>query len=678
MQEKSSKNTTIALIAGIVLLLCCTCLLASGVGGYLLYRSMQTLPLPVTLPQNPFDFSTPTPAVNVTRQPVENIVNETLQTLEQTEVPINDPLELACRLEKKCNLSPTLNPPATPRQVGETDTFWVSNVDTTENFQVQATLRYVTPHLYFWVENGVKYNENELKTLADTFENKIYPTDREFFGSEWTPGIDGDPHIYILYVRGMGNSIAGYFSSADEIPPLAHEYSNAHEMFLFNADNTDLSNEFTYGVLAHEFQHMIHWYQDRNETSWMNEGFSEVAAFLNGYDPGGFDWMYIFNPDLQLNDWPNDQNATTPHYGASFLYLTYFLDRFGKEATQALVRDPQNGFDSVDNVLRQIQATDPLSGQPIGADDVFMDWAVTNFLQDGSVADRRYTYHNYTNAPQASPTETISTCPQSTLDRTVHQYGVDYIEIRCAGKWVLSFTGSTQTRLLPANPYSGSYAFWSNKGDMSDMTLTREFDFTAIQAPITLTYHTWYDLEKDYDYVYLEASEDGGVTWQILTTPSGTGEDPSGNSYGWGYNGTSNGWIEEQVDLSQFAGKKVQIRFEYVTDAAVNGEGFLVDDIRVAAAGYSSDFEADEGGWQANGFVRIQNALPQSFRLALIRQGRQTTVEMIPLNPDQTAEINLELNSGESAILVVSGTTRFTREQAAYQIEVRSARASAR
>ncbi|MGC8857253.1 MAG: choice-of-anchor J domain-containing protein, partial [Anaerolineae bacterium] len=286
-----------------------------------------------------------------------------------------------------------------------------------------------------------------------------------------------------------------------------------------------------------------------------------------------------------------------------------------------------------------------------------------------------YTYHNYTNAPQASPTETISTCPQSPLDRSVHQYGVDYIEIRCSGKWILSFTGSTQTRLIPADPYSGSYAFWSNKGDMSDMTLTREFDFTAIQAPITFTYHTWYDLEKDYDYVYLEASDDGGVTWQILTTPSGTAEDPSGNSYGWGYNGTSNGWIEEQVDLSQFAGKKVQIRFEYVTDAAVNGEGFLVDDVRIAAAGYSSDFEADGGGWQANGFVRVQNALPQSFRLALIRQGSQTTVEMIPLNPDQTAEINLELSSGESAVLVVSGTTRFTREQAAYQIEVRSAQA---
>ena len=187
----------------------------------------------------------------------------------------------------------------------------------------------------------------------------MYPTNREFFGSEWSPGIDGDEHIYILYARGIGFSIAGYFSSADETHPLAHEYSNAHEMFLFNADNTDLGDEFTYGVLAHEFQHMIHWYQDRNETSYLNEGFSEVAAFLNGYDIGGFDWLYSTNPDLQLNDWPNDPNATTPHYGAGFLYLTYFLDRFGEDATKALVKDPENGLDSVDNVLNQIGATDP-------------------------------------------------------------------------------------------------------------------------------------------------------------------------------------------------------------------------------------------------------------------------------------------------------------------------------
>jgi immune inhibitor A len=190
-----------------------------------------------------------------------------------------------------------------------------------------------------------------------------------------------------------------------------------------------------------------------------------------------------------------------------------------------------------------------------------------------------------------------------------------------------------------------------------------------VSAPIELSFRTWYDIETDWDYVYVEVSENG-ETWEILTTPSGTGTDPSGNSYGWGYTDVTGDWIEEKVDLSDYAGKKVFVRFEYVTDAAVNGEGFMVDDIAVEAAGYRSDFEADDGGWVAEGFVRIQNVLPQTFKLALIQSG-DSSVTMIPVNPDQTAEISISLGSGETAYLVVSGTTRFTREEASYQVEIR-------
>jgi hypothetical protein len=201
------------------------------------------------------------------------------------------------------------------------------------------------------------------------------------------------------------------------------------------------------------------------------------------------------------------------------------------------------------------------------------------------------------------------------------------------------------------------------------MTLTREFDFTQVSGPIALNYYTWYDLETDYDYVYLEVSENG-ETWQLITTPSGTDKDPSGNSYGWGYNGVTNGWVEESVDLSQYAGKKVFVRFEYVTDAAVNGEGFLLDDVTVDALNYRSDFETDSGGWVPEGFVRVKNVLPQTFRLALILS-RDSSVQMIPVDSGQTAEIPLSLEGDDAAFLVVTGTTRFTREPASYQIEIR-------
>jgi hypothetical protein len=46
-------------------------------------------------------------------------------------------------------------------------------------------------------------------------------------------------------------------------------------------------------------------------------------------------------------------------------------------------------------------------------------------------------------------------------------------------------------------------------------------------------------------------------------------------------------------------------------------------------------------------------------------------VTNIELNPDQTVEIPLSLETGEEAVLIVAGTARFTTIPAAYQIEVR-------
>ncbi|MCK7526943.1 MAG: immune inhibitor A [Ignavibacteriales bacterium] len=473
----------------------------------------------------------------------------------------------------------------------------------------------------------------------------------------------------MIYAGGLGSSVAGYFNSSDLFNPLVKEFSNAHETYMLSTTQ-DLADEYTYGVLAHEFVHMIQFASDRNDVSWLSEGFAEVGVFLNGYNVGGKDWEYATEPDLQLTTWGDSVGDNGPHYGQSFLFFTYFLDRFGEEATQALSENPENSISSVDDTLAQLGITDPRTGELVTADDVFMDWAAALYLKDKSVGDGRYTYHNYTDAPRTFDTDVISTCPQAPLDFTVSQYGMDYINISCAGDHTLTFSGSTAIGLLPTDIRSGRFAFWSNKGDESNMTLTREFDFTNASGPIEISYWTWYDIEEDWDYLYLEASTDG-ENWEILKTPSGTDYNPSGNSYGWGYTGASGGWMEETVDLSKFAGQKVQIRFEYITDAAVNGEGLLLDDVRVDAVSYQSDFEADDGGWVAEGFARVDNVLPQTYRLSLILKGDTTTVTNIELNPDQTVEIPLSLKSGDEAILIVAGNTRFTTLPAAYRIEVK-------
>jgi immune inhibitor A len=658
----------IGIILSVAAIICVACVAVGGFGALWFLESGENViggsgPTPVSIG--------PTPEL---LQTGELPSDETLLVLLNTVVPENDPIELADRLLGIEGIPETVPAPDRFYQVGDRRTFWVTNTDTDETSQKQAVLRYAGDIVYFWVEDGAQYDQAELNALTQTFEIEIVPTNREFFGTEWFPGIDNDPHIYILYSRGVGFNTAGYFSSSDEIHPLAQEYSNAAEMFLINADNSPLNDLYTYGVLAHEFQHMIHWYRDRNETSWLNEGMSELASLLNGYHYGGFARIYTSNPDLQLNDWPNDPNATTPHYGAGLLFVTYFLERFGKEATQALVADPANGLDSVDNVLAVLDLMDSHTNELIQANDVVLDWAIANYLNDASVGDGRYAYTQYPEViSTAFPTETISDCSQANT-RDVRQYGVDYININCPGEFTLRFEGSTRTGLLPANPHSGSYAFWSNKGDESDMTLTRSFDFSDVSTPITLSFRTWYDIETDWDYVYLLASTDNGDNWEFLTTPSGTDTNPTGNSYGWGYTGLSGGgetesvWIEERVDLSQFAGQAVLLRFEYVTDAAVNGEGLLVDDISIEETGYFEDFEMGDGGWQAAGFARIQNILPQTFRLALILEGDETTVRYIDVPRGNVVEIPLDLGGEvDEVTLVVVGSTRFTRQPAVYR-----------
>lgn len=637
------------------------------------FSSVTPSPLSTTSPLPSPNEGTPTPPISTLPAQDELLspAYRTRQLFESVLVPTNDPLDLARRLQGRLNLPRNLDAPTRTHQIGDRKTFWVTNNDTNEAFEKEATLAYIGDYVYFWIESGLRYNEAHLKDLVRTFETKIYPRTRQFFGSEWTPGVDGDPRIYILYVRGLGGSIAGYFSSADEYLPEVRPKANGHEMFLLNADALELNDSYTYGVLAHEFQHMIHWHLDRNEETWLNEGFSDLAMLLNQFSVGGADYAYAKNTDIQLNDWPSTEENRSAHYGASFLFTTYFLDRFGEQATQSLVASPENGLVSIDHILNLIGAHDPLHGGAITADDVFADWVIANLLLDKRVGDGRYTYRLYPSAPKVSLTETITTCPLDTLYRDVSQYGVDYLRIRCNGNYLLRFDTLDVIPVLPTDPYSGTYYFYSNRGDESDMTLTRLFDFTETTPPLTFSYWTWYDIEKDYDYVYLLASPDG-ERWQFLRTPSGSADNPVGNNYGWGYSGQSGDgprWIKEQIDLSPYSGQQVYLRFEYVTDAAVNGEGFLLDDVSIPEIGYFTDFEEDDGGWQADGFVRIQNLLPQTFRLALIWSGNPPQVENLSFTPGVPLEIPLTFDREHpEVILVVSATARYTRQKALYQI----------
>ncbi len=594
---------------------------------------------------------------------------ETVAMLESTLVPARDRIDLAQRLLGAANIpEPPTTAPA-EYEVGDVVSFWADNLDEDAEFQLDAELVYKTPHIYMFFQVGESVNLDAVKKSADTFENIIYPKVHEVFGSEWSPGIDGDPHLYILHARNLGSWVAAYYGSSSQYPSEAVDTSNEKEMFFVNLDTMDWSvgTEYYEGVLAHEFQHMVHWYVDANEESWLNEGMSELSAMITGYGPSGFASDFLFYPNVQLTTWPEEDDRGI-HYGAGFMFVAYFYERYGEEATTALVKNPKNGLTAVKDTLTAIGATDPATGEAVTVVDLYGDWLAANLLQDPSLGDGRYGYvfPAMEGLPTAGITDEIQ--PEGVpVPREAPQWGPEYLHINSSGAQTLRFTfkGSTTVGLMPVNAHSGEYMWWGNRTDDSDTRLTRTVDLTGVDSA-TLKYWTWYYIEELWDYGYVMVSTDGGATWTPIETSLMTREDPHSNSYGPGYTAQSGDWVEETVDLTPYTGQEIMIRFEYITDDATTQPGMLIDDVSIPEIGYADDMESGVGDWVTEGWIRTDNILPQDFLVLLVQPGNSAQPVTRLLGPDTEPLGEWEFEVGGEAYIIVSGLAPVTTEAAQY------------
>src|SRR5206468_1992341 len=115
---------------------------------------------------------------------------DSLNVLLKTVIHERDLITLTQRLKKVTQPIPIVVNATPPSfKTGDQRVLWVADQPNKKNFTTTATLRYVTPHVYAWVQNSERVDDGALKKSVDTFETKIYPTDRQFFGSEWSPGI---------------------------------------------------------------------------------------------------------------------------------------------------------------------------------------------------------------------------------------------------------------------------------------------------------------------------------------------------------------------------------------------------------------------------------------------------------------------------------------------------------
>lgn len=588
---------------------------------------------------------------------------------------MRDIRDLALRLRPGVDSIPE-TAPAPQYVVGDRTSFWASNVDDNEQFRLEAELLYKNDVVYVWVESGHDVDLEAMAASADRFAQKIYPLVRDFFGAESNPGIDADRRLHILHATGLGRGIAGYFSSADSFSSLANRFSNQKEIFYISLDWLKRSNSFEEyeTVLAHEFQHMVHWHNDRNEETWVNEGMSELAQEVAGYPPDmGFARVYAAQPDTQLNTWSVNPEANGRHYGAAYLFMAYFLQRFGEALTRAVVSQPANGIQGFTDALRE-------AGLGLAFEDVFADWVIANYVNDYDALGEQGVYgYRQLPAPEPVPAERFRRYPQAKRESSVRNFGVDYIALHGRGDVSVHFEGSAGTRFADVAPYSGEYVWWSNRADDSDLRLTRAFDFSDVGAGevLTMNVQMWFDIEDDYDYGYVLVSRDGRK-WDILPGQRTTTANPSGNSFGHAYTGKSATgpgaetpeWVQETFALHTYVGEKVLVRFEYVTDDAVNAPGWFIDDITIPAIDYSADFEEGADGWESEGWLLTDNRLPQEWLVQVMAfyDGELARVERAPVGADGKIRIDVDgLGRGSEVVLTISGLTPGTTEEALYQ-----------
>lgn len=677
-----------AIIVGCFLVLICMLgTLTAGMLGYGWYTLQQqasvihtptvaaTAPArPTAAPTQGAATQTPTSAPSPTTVPPSTITAtsvtgsaafDTLSAIEETRIPIRDLYELGIRFGKIAPDTPRVVRESAPaREIGDTEQFSVSDVSSGEYFTVTAVLSYATTHAYWWIEEGFDVSDEALRESTELFESRTYPTNRDFFGSEWTPGIDGEEqvHIFLGNVPGVG----GYFSSADEFPRAVNQFSNEKEMFYINLANARPGDPWFDGILAHEFQHMIHWNQDRNEEIWINEGLSELAVRLNDLGEDRSIQAFLEDPDLQLTHW---FEQISPHYGASFLFMEYLLDRLGDETMRKIVAHPANGEAGIDAVVAE---------QGLTFEQLFADWVVANYVDDPEGGRYAHPAHQLEQPAIASLHDSF---PVLSREAAVHQFGADYIKFEDngrAGTLTIEFAGEETISVVPATAHSGEFVVWSNSGDDSDSTLTRAFDLTELDSA-TLTYWAWYDIETDYDYAYVTVSTDGGETWQPLEAEDTTTTNPHGNSFGPAYTGKSgvadddsdaeSKWVELEADLTPFVGQDVLVRFEYITDDALHGNGFLLDDVRVPELDYSEDFEAGLGEWNAAGWVRIDNVLQQEYIVqALVFTDEGFEMQTVELDAGNQGQLSVNEFGGsvDNVVLIVSSATPVTTNKATY------------
>ncbi len=337
--------------------------------------------------------------------------------------------------------------------------------------RLPCTVRGMGEHCYVVVENSqwnVNIDQADVNHIIERFDlmsigphptQGIYDINVAAFGIP-PDRLDMDPRIYIMYYDFDVNA-DGFFWYFDEYPDGSQPFaSNECEVVYLNDSDRDPASDYMIAVLAHEFEHMIHWEYDENETSWVDEGLAEVAMFLYGYP----DNISSFNaqPDNNLTVW----NGTWADYIKTYLWTLYFYERYGGEpALYDVVHEPANSTLGYDLVLDR-------HGYTENFEDVFADWTVANYLDEPAIGDGRFGYVGE-DLPPFLHSGNHSTYPVGPVNAAVNHWAADYVQFTNAPTGLgFGFDGNDLTR----------FALWALELDPVLLPRVTRVPLDAVQA----------------------------------------------------------------------------------------------------------------------------------------------------------------------------------------------------
>jgi len=189
---------------------------------------------------------------------------------------------------------------------------------------------------------------------------------------------------------------------------------------------------------------------------------------------------------------------------------------------------------------------------------------------------------------------------------------------------------STYWNITPEHSVSPPYSITDSPGGEYSNSQTNiiemdtTIDLTNVEMAFLKFWAKW-DIEEGYDYNQLFISTNNGTSWIALNgkyTKAGNQYQDPGKPV---YDGTKD-WVQEEIDLSEFAGETIKFRFKMRSDTYVTGDGFYFDDFTVSVISQvtsvkniaeQSIFVSDAFPNPAKDQIKIQYSLEQNNNATL-------------------------------------------------------------